>query len=85
MVKGAIKALDVDYAMATSGIAGPGGGSPEKPVGTIWVAAGTKDAVREKYSGCNGKNPPIVVGIMPKSGKRGVKVQFIGKRFVYIK
>ena len=45
MVKGAIKALDVDYAMATSGIAGPGGGSPEKPVGTIWVAAGTKDAV----------------------------------------
>ena len=35
----------VDYAMATSGIAGPGGGSPEKPVGTIWVAAGTKDAV----------------------------------------
>ncbi len=40
MVSGAIKTLGVNVAIATSGIAGPGGGSPEKPVGTIWMAVG---------------------------------------------
>lgn len=45
MVKGAIKALGTDYGVATSGIAGPGGGTPEKPVGIIWVAAGTCDNI----------------------------------------
>ncbi len=40
MVQGAIKHLNVDIAIAVSGIAGPGGGTPDKPVGTIWVAVG---------------------------------------------
>ena len=39
MSAGVLRALDTDYAVATSGIAGPGGGSPEKPVGTAWLAA----------------------------------------------
>ncbi len=45
MVKGALQLLKVDYALATSGIMGPGGGSEEKPVGTVWIAAGSKDKV----------------------------------------
>jgi nicotinamide-nucleotide amidase len=45
MVKGAINLLDVDFAIATSGIMGPGGGSPEKPVGTVWVAVGDRQRI----------------------------------------
>ena len=38
MARGAQKALNAHIGVATSGIAGPDGGTPEKPVGTIWVA-----------------------------------------------
>jgi len=43
MATGVMKALDADFALATSGIAGPGGGTPEKPVGLCWVAAASLD------------------------------------------
>lgn len=43
MLKGVIATLNVDYAVATSGIMGPDGGSEEKPVGTVWIAVGNKE------------------------------------------
>lgn len=45
MVAGALSLLDTDYAIAVSGIMGPDGGTPEKPVGTVWVAVGNKDTI----------------------------------------
>ncbi len=45
MIKGAMKILNTDFAVATSGIAGPGGGTAENPVGLIWVAAGNKGKI----------------------------------------
>jgi len=46
MVKGTLKLLKTDIAIAISGIAGPGGGTPEKPVGTIWLAIGDQSDIR---------------------------------------
>ncbi|KAA2243912.1 CinA family nicotinamide mononucleotide deamidase-related protein [Chitinophaga agrisoli] len=43
MVTGALKLLGTDYVIAVSGIMGPDGGSPEKPVGTVWVGAGSAE------------------------------------------
>ncbi|MBT1121189.1 CinA family protein [Stutzerimonas nitrititolerans] len=62
MARGAQRGSGARFAVAVSGVAGPGGGSPEKPVGTVWLAwaaaermfarrfqfAGDRQAVREQ-------------------------------------
>jgi nicotinamide-nucleotide amidase len=48
MAMNGLKKLNVDYCVATSGIAGPDGGTKEKPVGTIWICVATNDAVYSK-------------------------------------
>lgn len=48
MALGVQSLLKADCAVATSGIAGPGGGTPEKPVGTVWVAVAVDDIVKTR-------------------------------------
>jgi nicotinamide-nucleotide amidase len=45
MAAGALATLDMDYVVVTSGIMGPDGGSPEKPVGTVWIAVGNRQRI----------------------------------------
>lgn len=45
MVAGALRNSQAQIALAVSGIAGPGGGTVEKPVGTVWFAWGIKEGV----------------------------------------
>ncbi|NPA66998.1 MAG: competence/damage-inducible protein A [Chlorobi bacterium] len=48
MLKGLLDLMKTDYGIAVSGIAGPDGGTPEKPVGTTWIAAGNKEKIIAK-------------------------------------
>lgn len=43
MLSGLLNKMKTDYGIAVSGIMGPGGGTPEKPVGTVWIAVGNKE------------------------------------------
>jgi nicotinamide-nucleotide amidase len=45
MAKGALQNIKSTYTIAVSGIMGPGGGMPEKPVGTVWIAIGNADKI----------------------------------------
>lgn len=50
MANGLLKQLNTTYAIAVSGIMGPGGGMPEKPVGTVWIAiANERKSIAKKF------------------------------------
>ncbi len=60
MVAGALNNSDAQVALAVSGIAGPDGGTPDKPVGTVWFAWGIKNgAVHAQRHQINGSRAEV--------------------------
>ena len=59
MAEGARRVCGTDYAIATSGVAGPSGGTKEKPVGTVWIAVATPDAVYSELLHLTGSRDQI--------------------------
>lgn len=61
MAQNAQKLFNTNLAIATSGIAGPNGGTPDKPVGTVWIAIAYKDTVcAEKFTFANNRERNII-------------------------
>lgn len=60
MAQGACKAFRTDCAVATSGIAGPGGGTDDKPVGTVWTAAVTPSGTVSEVYHLSGPRAEII-------------------------
>src|SRR5690606_6275458 len=51
MATGGLKVLNVDYCISVSGIAGPAGGTKEKPIGTVWISvASIEKVISVKYN-----------------------------------
>jgi nicotinamide-nucleotide amidase len=59
MASGARERFGADIAVAVSGIAGPDGGTPDKPVGTVWLALASNDGLRTKKLGWPGLRDQI--------------------------
>ncbi len=49
MVTGVLNVMQTDFAIAVSGIAGPDGGTPEKPVGTTWIAVADRKSIISRH------------------------------------
>ena len=59
MARGALDRSRAAYALAVSGIAGPGGGTPGKPVGTVWIAWAGPDGVEAEHQLFDGDRAAI--------------------------
>ncbi len=78
MAEGVRKKYNVDFAISTTGIAGPDGGSEEKPVGTVWIAvADANKTVAKKY--LLGTNRMRVIQVASETALNQLRKLIIGQ------
>ena len=81
MCEGALSIANADYALAVSGVAGPGGGSEEKPVGTVVI--GLKSETYEKVATCHFRGDRNYV--QQQSALTALKMLVLGDKKVFFK
>ena len=59
MAQGVLKTIGADISVAISGVAGPGGGTPKKPVGTVWMAWAWPGGTRARLYNFNGDREQV--------------------------
>ena len=80
MAEGARHRFDSTYALATSGIAGPDGGSDTKPVGTVWIAmAGPEKTIAKQFNFGNSRSRNIHISGL--TALNMLRAEIIQKRF----
>jgi len=60
MARNLLHILNVDYGVAVSGIAGPSGGTAEKPVGTVWIAVANNNEINAKCFSFDGNRKQVI-------------------------
>ena len=73
MAYGVKQVLKTDYSIATSGVAGPSGGTKDKPVGTVWIAVATPEAVYSELLHLNGSRDQITTRACTKALTKMIK------------
>lgn len=74
MADGAINATNADVAIAVSGIAGPGGGTKDKPVGTVWVAVKVLDKLSVEHCLFAGNRSEVRSQVIEYSLKKAIEL-----------